>query len=187
MVSFTENNETEEESLRVTIISEKDSKKSTRKSKPQITVSSLKKPQTGYGQSMIETNGADTLGYDEQSHRRAISNQYGSQQNLNFGIESKRAAETTPKFDYTKHSLMQMDDVDFDELLECAEENIESSAFFASSMQLLGIIDSTIGAIDDRLAKKRASIMPPSASNNRLTQFGLHAPKQQNFVSVMQN
>jgi len=62
-----------------------------------------------------------------------------------------------------------MNDVDFDELLECAEESIESSAFFASSVQILGIIDSTIGAIDDRLTKKKASIMPPSASNNRLT------------------
>ena len=72
---------------------------------------------------------------------------------------------------------MQMNDVDFDELLECAEENIESSAFFASSVQLLGIIDNTIGAIDDRLAKKRASIMPPSATNNRFTQHGMHAPK----------
>ena len=133
VVSFTENNDTEEESLRVTIVSEKDSKKN-RKSKPQIMVSSLIKPQTGYGQSMVENNGADTLGYDEQSHRRAVSNHYGSNKNLNFGQESRRVAETTPKFDYTKHSLMQMDDVDFDELLECAEENIESSAFFASSM-----------------------------------------------------
>lgn len=65
---------------------------------------------------------------------------------------------------------MQMNDVDFDELLDCAQEDIESSAFFSSSMQILGIIDNTIGAIDDRLAKKKASIMPPSASNNRLMQ-----------------
>ena len=42
--------------------------------------------------------------------------------------------ETTPKFDLTQNSLMQMNDIDFDELLECAEENIESSAFFASSV-----------------------------------------------------
>ena len=55
---------------------------------------------------MIENNGADTLGYDEQSHRRAVSNHYGSNKNLNFGTESRRLAETTPKFDYTKQSLM---------------------------------------------------------------------------------
>ena len=29
---------------------------------------------------------------------------------------------------------MQMNDLDFEELLECAEENIENSAFFASSV-----------------------------------------------------
>ena len=46
---------------------------------------------------------------------------------------------------------MKLTDVDFDELLDCAEENIENSAFFASSLQLMGIIDSTICAIDDRL------------------------------------
>ena len=69
---------------------------------------------------------------------------------------------------------MQMDDIDFDELLECAEDNIESSAFFASSVQILGILDSTIGAIDDRLTKKKASIMPPNANANRIVQHGLH-------------
>jgi len=29
---------------------------------------------------------------------------------------------------------MQINDFDFDELLECADENIENSAFFASSV-----------------------------------------------------
>lgn len=54
---------------------------------------------------------------------------------------------------------MQMNDLDFEELLECAEENIENSAFFASSVQLMGIIDGTISAIDERLTKKKARIM----------------------------
>lgn len=36
-------------------------------------------------------------------------------------------------FDLSQN-LMKMNDLDFEELLECAEENIESSAFFASSV-----------------------------------------------------
>ena len=61
-----------------------------------------------------------------------------------------------------------MSDLDFDSLLECAEENIENSAFFASSVQLMGIIDSTIGAIDERLTKKKSRILNlPSAKNNK--------------------
>ena len=69
---------------------------------------------------------------------------------------------------------MQMNDVDFEELLECAEEDIEANAFFSSSMQILGILDSTISAIDDRLAKKRSSILLPSATNARLLQSTSH-------------
>lgn len=49
-----------------------------------------------------------------------------------------------------------MNDIDFDELLECADENIENTAFFASSSQVLSILDSTIAAIDERLSKKRS-------------------------------
>ena len=61
---------------------------------------------------------------------------------------------------------MKLNDLDFDELLECAEENIENSAFFASSVQLMGIIDSTITAIDERLTKKKSRIMNlPSVKN----------------------
>lgn len=63
---------------------------------------------------------------------------------------------------------MKMHDLDLDELLECAEENIENSAFFASSVQLMGIIDSTINAIDERLSKKKSRIlnMPSSKNSN---------------------
>ena len=63
---------------------------------------------------------------------------------------------------------MKMNDLDFEELLDCAEENIENSAFFASSVQLMGIIDSTINAIDDRLSKKKSRIINlPSTKNDR--------------------
>ena len=57
-------------------------------------------------------------------------------------------------------NIMKFNDFDFNELLECADENIENSAFFASSVQVLGLLDSAINAIDDRLTKKKASIMP---------------------------
>ena len=62
---------------------------------------------------------------------------------------------------------MKMNDFDIDELLECAEENIENSAFFASSVQLMGIIDSTISAIDERLTKKKSRMLNnlPSVKN----------------------
>ena len=63
-------------------------------------------------------------------------------------------------------NLMQINDLDFDELLECAEENIENSAFFASSVQLMGIIDNTIGAIDERLSKKKSRIIGLSSTKN---------------------
>jgi|688.fasta_scaffold314596_2 hypothetical protein len=49
-----------------------------------------------------------------------------------------------------------MNDFDFDELLDCADDNIETTAFFASSTQVLSILDSTIAAIDERLSKKRS-------------------------------
>ena len=62
---------------------------------------------------------------------------------------------------------MKINDIDYEELLECAEENIETTAFFASSMQLMGIIDSTISAIDDRLTKKKSRIINlPSTTKN---------------------
>lgn len=60
---------------------------------------------------------------------------------------------------YTANDLLGMTDIDFDELLECADENIENTAFFASSSQVLSILDSTIAAIDDRLLKKRSKII----------------------------
>jgi len=70
---------------------------------------------------------------------------------------------------------MKMNDLDFDELLECAEENIENSAFFASSVQLMNIIDSTISAIDERLTKKKSRIMNlPSVKNGAATVLGSH-------------
>ena len=66
---------------------------------------------------------------------------------------------------------MQMNDLDFEEHLECAEENSENSAFFASSVQLMGIIDGTISAIDERLTKKKARIINlPSTKNADLNQ-----------------
>ena len=69
-------------------------------------------------------------------------------------------------FDLSLNS-MKMHDLDLDELLECAEENIENTAFFASSVQLMGIIDSTISAIDERLAKKKSRILAmPSTKNS---------------------
>lgn len=34
---------------------------------------------------------------------------------------------------YTADELLEMNNIDFDELLECADENIENTAFFASS------------------------------------------------------
>ena len=65
-------------------------------------------------------------------------------------------------------NLMKMNDLDFEELLECAEENLESSAFFASSVQLMGMLNSTISAIDDRLTKKKSRILNlPSTKNGK--------------------
>lgn len=57
---------------------------------------------------------------------------------------------------YTAVDLLAMNDFDFDELLDCADDNIETTAFFASSTQVLSILDSTIAAIDERLSKKRS-------------------------------
>ena len=42
-----------------------------------------------------------------------------------------------------------------DELLNCTENDIENSVFFASNIQLLSIMDSSIRAIDSRLARKK--------------------------------
>lgn len=64
---------------------------------------------------------------------------------------------------------MKMNDLDFDELLECAEENIENSAFFASSVQLMNIIDSSIIAIDERLTKKKSRFMNLPSTKNKGT------------------
>lgn len=61
-------------------------------------------------------------------------------------------------------NLMKLNDIDIDELLECAEDDIENSAFFASSVQVMGIFDSMICAIDDRLSKKKSRII--STKNN---------------------
>lgn len=62
---------------------------------------------------------------------------------------------------------MKMNDLDFDALLECAEENIENSAFFASSVQLMNIIDSSISAIDERLTKKKSRFMNLPSTKNK--------------------
>lgn len=72
---------------------------------------------------------------------------------------------------------MQMNDLDFEELLECAEENIENSAFFASSVQLMGIIDGTISAIDERLTKKKARIINLPSTKNADHQQRMLTPK----------
>ena len=76
-------------------------------------------------------------------------------------------------FDFSLNS-MKMHDVDLDELLECAEENIENSAFFASSVQVMGILDSTINAIDERLSKKKLRIlnMPSTTNSNAVGMLG---------------
>lgn len=99
--------------------------------------------------------------------------------NLGAGTSSNRAPRgrrnsARKKIDQCRKSTMefpkkftQMNDIDFDELLECAEENIEHSAFFASSLQLMGIIDSTIGAIDERLTKKKARIMNLTSAKHK--------------------
>ena len=78
------------------------------------------------------------LGFNQKNvnHRRVVSSHHPAQVNFSKEISRNgqvRAVDSTPKFDYAAN-LMQMDDIDFDELLECAEENIESSAFFASSV-----------------------------------------------------
>lgn len=82
---------------------------------------------------------------------------------------NKRPIQT---FDLSTN-LMKMNDLDFDELLECAEENIENSAFFSSSVKLMGIIDSTISAIDERLTKKKSRILNnlPSAKNGNTVKY----------------
>ena len=74
---------------------------------------------------------------------------------------------------------MKMHDVDLDELLECAEENIENSAFFASSVQVMGILDSTINAIDERLSKKKLRIlnMPSTTNSNAVGMLGGDHPQ----------
>lgn len=63
-------------------------------------------------------------------------------------------------------NLMKMNDFDFNELMECAEENIENSAFFASSLQLMNIIDGMSSAIDERLSKKKSRIPMASTKNS---------------------
>ena len=57
------------------------------------------------------------------------------------------------KFDFSLNQK-KMHDLDLHKLLECAEENIENSALFACSDQLLGIIDNRISAIDEKLHRK---------------------------------
>ena len=79
---------------------------------------------------------------------------------------------------------MQINDLDFEELLECAEENIENSAFFASSVQLMGIIDSTINAIDERLSKKKSRIIGlPSTKNNAAASSITNAVEHQRLLT----
>lgn len=68
-------------------------------------------------------------------------------------------------------NIMKLTDLDFDELLECAEEDIESSAFFASSVQIMGILDQALGAIDDRLQKKKAQIVPLASTKHNHTKI----------------
>lgn len=45
----------------------------------------------------------------------------------------KRESRTAKTQKYTADDLLAMNNIDFDELLECADENIENTAFFASS------------------------------------------------------
>ena len=92
----------------------------------------------------------------------------GQQQNTQPMRSSfKKNRTMRQNFDLSLNS-MKMHELDLDELLECAEENIENTAFFASSVQLMGIIDSTINAIDERLAKKKSRIigMPSTKNSN---------------------
>mgnify|MGYP006889553941 CR=1 FL=1 len=63
-------------------------------------------------------------------------------------------------------NVMKLDDFDFDELLECSAEDIEYSAFFASSFQLMKLVDGMTGAIDDRLTKKKLGLVPLQSTKN---------------------
>ena len=75
-------------------------------------------------------------------------------------------------------NLMKMNDFDIDELLECADENIQNHAFFASSVSLMRILDSSIFAIDDRLVKKKSRILPSAKNSNAVLE-----PHQQHLFS----
>lgn len=88
-------------------------------------------------------------------------------------FKKPRGYNMRQNFDFSLNS-MKMHDVDLDELLECAEENIENSAFFASSVQVMGILDSTINAIDERLSKKKLRIlnMPSTTNSNAVGMLG---------------
>ena len=110
------------------------------------------------------------MGRSSSTHKIA-SNRLHSSKNH---VPSQRATLRT--FDLSSN-IMKMNDLDFDELLECAEENIENSAFFASSVQLMGIIDSTINSIDERLAKKKSRILNlPSTKNSHAAVLDQHQP-----------
>lgn len=70
---------------------------------------------------------------------------------------------------------MKLNDLDFEQLLECAEEDIETTAFFASSVQLMGIIDGMTNAIDQRLTKKKSRILNlPSTKNKNAATLDAH-------------
>ena len=84
-------------------------------------------------------------------------------QQIELNRRSREQLHNRPTIDSLfKHQSkkLNVNDFDFNEILECAEENIENSAFFASSVQVLGLLDSAISAIDERLTKKRANIKP---------------------------
>ena len=48
---------------------------------------------------------------------------------------------------------MGMDDLDIDELLEC--DDIEQTAFFNSSKQIMNVLENVIGMLDDKINSKR--------------------------------
>jgi hypothetical protein len=47
--------------------------------------------------------------------------------------------------------------MDLELLLNCPEEDLQQHTFFKNSESLMGIIDSTIMAIDSRMGQKRLS------------------------------
>ena len=115
-------------------------------------------------------------GRSSSTHKAARDSRRRSGKNTVTNKQHQQRSNNYKTFDLTSN-LMQMNDLDFEELLECAEENIENSAFFASSVQLMGIIDGTISAIDERLTKKKARIINLQSTKNADHNQRLLTPK----------